>query len=369
MLSAPPASANVSRTRGMLFELIDMVMERGMHVWATAIAAKDVIIPSFQGHRGKRSFLVFLMTLLIGIIIRWLCDRLLLLRSSEGRRRNAQAMLNATDAHATPPTNPAKVPAIEGDRSPSPWVEVGGSSTPQKQVASKTLFWNGEATPQQSSHNLNTDTYFTDPPSPQAYPMMASLGGSTHNISDGGYGETSGARSSRSSQPSTPALQRALSPSSEEEEMLAASVSYNPEYRDLMMLLQKPDPQDCAKAFLGFSVVDDVDHHELVVDGIYRDGPAYQVGVRIADALTHIGGHRVNSVTRARQYVALHCRPAELAALTFLRPSGDSYTVKLWVMTAEQRFQGKPYYFDVSAHVKDQSPTASFSRRKSMGRH
>jgi hypothetical protein len=142
----------------------------------------------------------------------------------------------------------------------------------------------------------------------------------------------------------------------EEDEMLAASVSYNAEYRDLMMMLQKPDAKERAKAFLGFSLAESVEEGKLIVDGVYRDGPAFQVGVRMEDSLTHIAGAPVCSIQDARVAVAKHCRPAELAALTFLRPTGDSYTVKLWVMTAEPRYRGKAYFFDTETHVKDQSP-------------
>lgn len=349
----------------MLLGLIDMVTERGVHAWAAAVAAKDVVLPSFHLHRGsKRSFVVYVILLMFGLIVRWLCDRLLRIQFSEGRRyrgvtssskplqQEVHAIVQTPEASGAFGSSPHDVRS----KSPAGWVEAASPpATPQKALNSSLMFWDGVATPQQNyarrdQHSLT---------SPQSH--LTPSGGSHHNLSEA-CGETSGARSSTSSHPGSPSSPH------EEEDLLAASVSYNAEYRERMLRMEKPDAKECAKAFLGFSIVDDVEHHELVVDGVYRDGPAFQVGVRIEDALTHVCGHRVNTVVRARQLVALHCRAAELAALTFLRPSGESYTVKLWVMTTEKRFEGKPYHFDLTGHVKDQLPTASSSRRRSMSR-
>ncbi|EKF32587.1 hypothetical protein MOQ_003557 [Trypanosoma cruzi marinkellei] len=137
----------------------------------------------------------------------------------------------------------------------------------------------------------------------------------------------------------------------EEERILSASRSYSDEYRWRMLKMVKP-PSDTQppKPFIGFSLAEFLVESFLKVDGLYVNGPAYQVGIRIDDILLGIEGERVTSITEARKAVSRHCRVGYLTDLTLQRSDGAVYTVSLWVMTAEPRFKEEPYFFDVSQH-------------------
>ncbi|KEG13999.1 kinetoplast DNA-associated protein [Trypanosoma grayi] len=110
-----------------------------------------------------------------------------------------------------------------------------------------------------------------------------------------------------------------------------------------------------ATAFLGFSILDDVEDGALVVDGLFRNGPAYKVGVCIDDQLTAINGEAVCDIQMARKLISMHCIPGEVASMLFRRPNGERFAVQLRVMTAEPRFSGNPFYFDPYTHEIEES--------------
>ncbi|EAN83539.1 hypothetical protein, conserved, partial [Trypanosoma cruzi] len=141
----------------------------------------------------------------------------------------------------------------------------------------------------------------------------------------------------------------------EEERILSASRSYSDEYKWRMLKMVKPPPDtQPPKPFIGFSLAEFLVESFLKVDGLYVNGPAYQVGIRIDDILLSIEGDRVTSITEARRAVSRHCRVGCLTDLTLQRSDGAVYTVSLWVMTAEPRFKEEPYFFDVSQHNRFQ---------------
>ncbi|RNF02837.1 kinetoplast DNA-associated protein, partial [Trypanosoma conorhini] len=137
----------------------------------------------------------------------------------------------------------------------------------------------------------------------------------------------------------------------EEERMLSASRSYSNEYKWRMLKMVKlpPDTQP-PRPFIGFSLAEFLAESFVQVDGLYLNGPAYQVGIRIGDTLLSIEGEQVTSISEVRRAVSKHCRVADLADLVLRRPDGAVYCASLWVMTAELRFKGEPYFFDISRH-------------------
>ncbi|CAD2215422.1 hypothetical protein AGDE_14517 [Angomonas deanei] len=111
-----------------------------------------------------------------------------------------------------------------------------------------------------------------------------------------------------------------------------------------------PSVHSNVKPFIGFSLTDNVKEGALVVDGVFDEGPAAQVGVKIDHEVLKIAGISVEGIAHARELVAEHCRPGHITRFDMRREDGTTFVASVWVMTADVKFKGKPYYFDVSLH-------------------
>ncbi|KAH9578061.1 PDZ domain [Trypanosoma melophagium] len=105
-----------------------------------------------------------------------------------------------------------------------------------------------------------------------------------------------------------------------------------------------------AAPFLGFSLVDNVTDGVLVVDGIFRDGPADNVGIHIDDELIKINGVDVNGMEHVRELVRMYCVPGKSTPFVFRHSDGVPFEVELGVMTAERRFSKTKCYYDPTQH-------------------
>ena len=142
-----------------------------------------------------------------------------------------------------------------------------------------------------------------------------------------------------------------------EKDLLDATVSYNAEYRARMMAKAQPDVNvPPPRPFIGFSLAEDVKRGVLVVDGLYKDGPAYQTGIRIGDILLRVCAVDVNTIAEARRVVDSRCRCGRVAPFTLVTPMNQQYSVALWIMTADPQHSDKPFFFDVHQHDRLESP-------------
>ena len=82
-----------------------------------------------------------------------------------------------------------------------------------------------------------------------------------------------------------------------------------------------------AAPFIGFSLAQYPSSKTLVVDGLFRDGPAYQTGIRIGDELIRIADKSVLSIENVREVVAKYCRCGRVTDFTLRHPHGEEYTV------------------------------------------
>ncbi|KPI84143.1 putative viscerotropic leishmaniasis antigen [Leptomonas seymouri] len=140
-------------------------------------------------------------------------------------------------------------------------------------------------------------------------------------------------------------------------DLIDAAASYNAEYRERMMAKVQPDVNlPPPRPFIGFSLAEDVRRGILVVDGLYRDGPAYQTGIRIGDILLRICGVDVNTIAEARRVVDSRCRCGRVAPFSLVTPMNQQYSVALWIMTADPQHSAKPFFFDVHLHERMESP-------------
>lgn len=140
-------------------------------------------------------------------------------------------------------------------------------------------------------------------------------------------------------------------------DLRAAAASYGPEYRDRMQATTAvPTAASQARPFIGFSLADNIVAGALVVDGVFVGGPADQTGVDIDHELLSIGGEAATSIDVVRQLVARHCRAGQVTRMRLRREDGGAtYEVPLWVMTADEAYRSKPYFFDTKVHHVRQS--------------
>lgn len=135
------------------------------------------------------------------------------------------------------------------------------------------------------------------------------------------------------------------------DDVRAAAEKYDTEYRDRMAKMMAPKEEEKARTFLGFSVADNITPGVLVVDGVFEKGPAFQVGVDIDHELVAIAGQPATDVDTVRGLVAQHCKPGHVTRFTFRDDAtGAKYDAQVWVMTADVKFRGKPYFFAADEH-------------------
>lgn len=151
------------------------------------------------------------------------------------------------------------------------------------------------------------------------------------------------------------------------DDLRVAAERYGADYRARMKATTVvPRAESGARPFIGFSLADNIKDGALVVDGVFAGGPADQTGVDIDHELLSINGEAATSIDVVRELVAKHCRAGQVTRMTLRTSSGDdgdetsgrpakSYEVLLWVMTADARYRGKPYFFDTNAHHVRQS--------------
>ncbi|KPA80775.1 putative viscerotropic leishmaniasis antigen [Leptomonas pyrrhocoris] len=142
-----------------------------------------------------------------------------------------------------------------------------------------------------------------------------------------------------------------------ERDLVDAAAGYNAEYRERMMAKALPDFNvPPPRPFIGFSLAEDVKRGILVVDGLYKGGPAYQTGIRIGDILLRVCGVAVNTIAEARRVVDARCRCGRVAPFTLVTQMNQQYSVALWIMTADPQHSEKPFFFDVHLHDRLESP-------------
>ncbi|CAD2222375.1 hypothetical protein ADEAN_000991900 [Angomonas deanei] len=107
--------------------------------------------------------------------------------------------------------------------------------------------------------------------------------------------------------------------------------------------------------FIGFSLTDNVKKGHLIVDGIFEKGPAYQVGVDVDHELVAIHDEKVSSIEHVRRLIGKYCFPGRVTRFTLRDAHGCLYNPMVWVMTADDRFSDKKYFFDVALHPKKES--------------
>lgn len=93
----------------------------------------------------------------------------------------------------------------------------------------------------------------------------------------------------------------------------------------------------------------------FVVDGVFSNGPADQVGLDIDHVLHSIDGHRVTRLDEVRAVVAGQCKPGKVSSMELSNEQGKRYKVALWVMTADSTYADAPFYFDPEKHRIRQS--------------
>eukprot|EP00744_Colponema_vietnamica_P010403 GILI01014701.1.p1 GENE.GILI01014701.1~~GILI01014701.1.p1 ORF type:complete len:499 (+),score=137.15 GILI01014701.1:201-1499(+) len=133
-------------------------------------------------------------------------------------------------------------------------------------------------------------------------------------------------------------------------DMNAATINYNPEYQ--VRMLANEMPSERAKPLIGFSLTENIDDKTLIVDGIAEGGPAYQVGVRLGDEVVMLEYRKVTTIPEVRKAVDDFCVVGKLTRMVLYRPGSGNFNVKLWMMTADRKYEGKPYFFDETKHNK-----------------
>lgn len=125
-----------------------------------------------------------------------------------------------------------------------------------------------------------------------------------------------------------------------------ASEKYDDDYKERMARMVAPTVEERAKPFIGFQLSED----NMEVLAIFEQSPASQVGVDLGHRLVSIAGDAPSDFASLRALVDGRCQPGHITQFVFLDNDGATYEADLWVMTAEERFAGKPYYFDVSQY-------------------
>lgn len=133
-------------------------------------------------------------------------------------------------------------------------------------------------------------------------------------------------------------------------DMNAATINYNPEYQERMLANEMPPEK--ARPLIGFSLTENIDDKTLIVDGIAEGGPAYQVGVRLGDEVVMLENRKVTTIAEVRKAVEDFCVVGKLTRMVLYRPGSGNFNVKLWMMTADPKYEGKTYYFDEKQHPK-----------------
>nr|VDZ41897.1 viscerotropic_leishmaniasis_antigen_putative/GeneDB:LmjF.05.0240 [Leishmania donovani] len=142
----------------------------------------------------------------------------------------------------------------------------------------------------------------------------------------------------------------------DEKDVRAATSSYNEEYKGRILAKARPDPRmPLPRPFIGLSLLEDVEKGTLIVDGLYRDGPAYQTGIRLGDVLLRIAGVYVDSIAKVRQVVDARCRCGCVVPVTLSTKMNQQYSVALWIMTVDPQHNDKPFFFDVHMHHRIES--------------
>ncbi|AYU75929.1 viscerotropic leishmaniasis antigen, putative [Leishmania donovani] len=142
----------------------------------------------------------------------------------------------------------------------------------------------------------------------------------------------------------------------DEKDVRAATSSYNEEYKERILAKARPDPRmRLPRPFIGLSLLEDVEKGTLIVDGLYRDGPAYQTGIRLGDVLLRIAGVYVDSIAKVRQVVDARCRCGCVVPVTLSTKMNQQYSVALWIMTVDPQHNDKPFFFDVHMHHRIES--------------
>lgn len=140
------------------------------------------------------------------------------------------------------------------------------------------------------------------------------------------------------------------------EAVRTAAVRYGEAYQARMRQMVFTSEEVHAHPFIGFSIADNIRPGQLVVDGVFEEGPAFQVGVDIDHELVAIAGERATDVETVRALVAKHCKPGRVTHFTFYNNDrGERYEADVWVMTADEEFRGKPYFFASQEHEVRQS--------------
>ncbi|CAD2222497.1 hypothetical protein ADEAN_001004100 [Angomonas deanei] len=135
----------------------------------------------------------------------------------------------------------------------------------------------------------------------------------------------------------------------------AAATKYNKDYQERMRQMVAPKEEEKARPFIGFSLADNIVEGSLVVDGVFDEGPAFQVGIDINHELVGIEKEYTNTIQGVRDLIAKHCRPGHISLFHMKDTKGKQYDAQLWVMTADEKYDGKPYYFNPRVHKARQS--------------
>jgi C-terminal processing protease CtpA/Prc len=146
-----------------------------------------------------------------------------------------------------------------------------------------------------------------------------------------------------------------------------AAAGYSKEYQDRMRATTAvPTVASKARPFIGFSLADNIVEGALVVDGVFVGGPADQTGVDIDHELLSINNEPATSIDAVRELVAKHCRPGQVTRMR-LRKEDEvtEYEVLLWVMTTDEKYSTKPYFFDTKVHEVRQSERLKQTWRQS----
>ncbi|KPA80777.1 hypothetical protein ABB37_04225 [Leptomonas pyrrhocoris] len=139
--------------------------------------------------------------------------------------------------------------------------------------------------------------------------------------------------------------------------MRVAATHYGREYQDRVKATTAvPRAASKARPFIGFSLADNIVDGALVVDGVFVGGPADQTGVDIDHELVSINNEPATSIAEVRQLVEKHCRPGQVTRMKLRKEDeGCEYEVMLWVMTSDERYRGRPYFFDTTTNEVRQS--------------
>ncbi|KAL7695520.1 PDZ domain containing protein [Lotmaria passim] len=150
-------------------------------------------------------------------------------------------------------------------------------------------------------------------------------------------------------------------------DLRVAAPCYGKEYQDRMKATTAvPTAASKARPFIGFSLADNIVAGALVVDGVFVGGPADQTGVDIDHRLVSINNEPATSIDEVRELVAKHCRPGQVTRMRLCKEDdGPEYEVPLWVMTTDEKFEDKPYFFDTKVHEVRQSERLKQTWRRS----